>query len=97
YEGNSGTQNMVFYVTLTNPTYHTVTVDYATEAGPATAGSDYQPASGTLTFAPNETGKQLLITIYGDTTYEGTERFVVRLSNPSNAGLETTSADGIIG
>src|SRR5262249_5616656 len=97
YEGNSGTQNMVFYVTLTNPTYQTVTVDYATEDGTATAGSDYQAASGTLTFAPNQTGTPLLITVYGDTTYEGTERFVVRLSNPSNAGLETASAEGIIG
>jgi hypothetical protein len=97
YEGNSGTSPMVFYVTLTNPTIDTVTVSYATADGTATAGSDYVAAAGTLTFAPGETGKQVLVSVIGDRTYEGTEQFVVKLSNPTNASLADTQADGIIG
>src|SRR5690606_12348387 len=39
-----------FTVTLSNPSQSEVTVDYATTGGTATAGEDYTPVSGTLTF-----------------------------------------------
>ena len=54
-EGNSGTQELAFTVTLSAPATTPVTVAYATGNGTATAGSDYTSASGTLTFAPGET------------------------------------------
>src|SRR5262249_32445492 len=65
--------------------------------GTAAAGSDYVDTSGTLTFAPGETGKQVTVNVIGDVTYEGTEQFVVKLSAPTNATLADTQADGIIG
>src|SRR5207244_4331665 len=41
-EGNAGTSTMTFNVTLSNPTDHTITVDYTTNDGPATnADADY--------------------------------------------------------
>ncbi len=52
-EGDTGeTNQMVFTVNLSSESTDTVTVEYDTVAGTATAGSDYTPTSGTLTFAP---------------------------------------------
>ena len=54
-EGNSGTTDAVFTVTLSAPSSVTTTVSYTTANGTATAGSDYQSRSGSLSFAPGET------------------------------------------
>ena len=48
-EGNSGTKNLNFHVVLSDVSGRSVTVQYATANGTATAGSDYQARSGTLT------------------------------------------------
>ena len=80
----------VVTVTLDPASTGTVTVDYATRdntAGRAREGDDYTATSGTLTFAPGETSKTITITILSDDIYEGLERFVTELSNPSGATL----------
>jgi hypothetical protein len=64
-----------------------ITVDYATSDGSATAGADYSQDSGTLTFAANETQKQIVVAITNDTFIEGPETFSVILSSPVNATL----------
>ena len=51
-EGNAGTSNMTFTVTLSGASGKTVTVDYATADGTATAPADYTVAAGTVSFAP---------------------------------------------
>jgi fibronectin type 3 domain-containing protein len=90
-EGDSGTTNFVFTVTLSNPTYQTVTVDWATADGTATtADGDYAAANGTLAFDPGDLSKTLTVTVTGDAKYEPDETFLVNLTNPSNA----TVADG---
>ena len=43
----------------------TVTVHYTTANGTASAGSDYDTRSGTLTFAPGETAKTVVVPIAG--------------------------------
>jgi len=77
-------------VTLAAPSDEPVTVAYATGNGTATAGSDYQPASGTLAFAPGEISKTITVFVNGDRLGEPNETFAVNLSNPTNA----TIADG---
>ena len=95
-EGNSGAANLPFIVTLSPVSPATTTVSYATAGNSATAGSDFQPVSGTLTFAPGETQKTILVPVNGDTRFESDETFSVVLSNPVNASLARPSATGTI-
>src|SRR5581483_8422445 len=78
-EGNSGTTSFTFAVTLSAPSANTVTVDYATFDGSATAPGDYAATSGTLTFSPGQTAKQIVVAVTGDTTVETSETFTVNL------------------
>jgi chitinase len=96
-EGNSGTTQLAFTVTLSAAADSTVTVSYATANGSATAGSDYAATSGILSFAAGETTKQIVVNVVGDTAYEGNETLSVTLSVPSvNARIVTSSAQGTI-
>jgi Ca2+-binding RTX toxin-like protein len=74
-----------------------VTVDFATTAGSATAGTDFSAASGTLTFAPGETVKTVKIDLADDFAAEGLERFFLDLSSASGATLVDTRAEATIG
>ncbi len=89
-EGNTGTVAAQFTVTLSSASTQTITVAYATANGTATAGSDYQAASGTLTLAPGEASKTITVLVNGDRLAEPNETFSVNLSSPTNA----TIADG---
>ena len=89
-EGNSGTKNFVFPVTLSNASVQTITIDYATANGTAQAGTDYQATSGTLTFAPLQTTQNISVVVNGDTTVEPDETFLVTLSNASNVSFIST-------
>jgi hypothetical protein len=97
-EGDFGTTNMFFTVSLVNRTGSgTVTVNYATADGTATAGSDYTAiVNSTLTFATNETSKTIVVPILGDRVREGNETFALNFSNPGGASLATTSVTGTI-
>lgn len=85
-----------FVVTLAEPSAGSVTVQYATSDGTATAGSDYAGASGVLTFAPGETSKTISVVVFGDTVLEGDEGFLVTLSNPSGAAITDETGAGTI-
>ena len=86
-EGNAGPNSFVINVTLSNPSVETVTVDFATSDGTATAGSDYVANSGTLTFAPGVTSASVSVSVNGDTAVELSETFTLTLSNSSNASF----------
>ena len=87
---------MVFRVTLESASSGTVTVNYATADGTATAGEDYTATSGTLTFAPGETEKTVSVTIIDDTVEDSGETFRLVLSDPSGATLADSEAAGTI-
>ncbi|MBI1902432.1 MAG: S8 family serine peptidase [Planctomycetia bacterium] len=86
-EGDIGTVNAVFTVTLTRASTSFVSVRYATEDVTAQAGSDYFATSGTVTFAPGETTKTVVVTIISDLTQEPNETFHVNLSVPVGAQI----------
>ena len=95
-EGNSGTTAFNFTVSLSAATTQTVTVNYATADGTATAPTDYQAASGTLTFAPGEISKTATVLVNGDTTVEPNETFTVNLSGAVNGIILGGTGTGTI-
>lgn len=96
-EGNSGTQQMIFNVTLSRTSPEVVTVAYETVDGTAVAPDDYLATSGSLTFAPGQTSQQISVSILGDVIDEGeSEQFTVQLSNPTNAVLDQAAGVGTI-
>ena len=95
-EGNSGSTNAVFAVTLTPVSGRTVTVNYATADGTATAGSDYTATSGLLTFPPGVATQTITVPVLGDTLSEGSETFTVTLLLPTNATIQIGQGVGTI-
>src|SRR5205085_4439028 len=99
-EEDAGNTSFDFTVSLSNASYQTIAVNYATADDTATAPSDYTALPTTpLTFNPGETSKTVTVLVKGDTTHEADETFFVNLSNPSNAssgdmqGLGTITND----
>jgi Ca2+-binding RTX toxin-like protein len=74
----------------------TVTLDYATANSTATAGTDYNPTSGQLTFSESETQKTITVQVKGDTLVEPDEKFFVNLTNASNTDLAKSQGKGTI-
>ena len=95
-EGDAGTAVASFEVTLSSPSTTSVAVSYATADGTATAPGDYAAASGTLTFAPGETRKTVVVAVAGDAVDESDEVFFVDLSAPANATLADARGAGTI-
>jgi len=92
-EGDAGTQIATFTVTRSN-TAGGFSIDYGTADGSATAGSDYDGASGTLNFTAGGSATQTIsVTIHGDTTTEPNETFAVNLTNLVNGTGTATIGD----
>lgn len=96
-EGNDGTSSATFTVTLSQVSTQTVTVNYATADGSATASDgDYDGQSGTLTFAPGETTQTISVTVNGDFWDESDEDFFINLSDAVNANIDDSQGLGVI-
>jgi hypothetical protein len=95
-EGDSGTTQAAFTVDLLSETGGLVTVDYATSNGTATAGSDYQSTSGSLSFSGSTTQRTVNVMVNGDTDPEEFETFDVDLSNASGAEITDSVGTGMI-
>ena len=85
-----------FVVTLSVPSAQTVTVGYRTAGGTAAEDTDYDAASGTLTFSAGEVEKTIRVQTREDDTDEPDETFTVKLSNPNGASLLDATATGTI-
>lgn len=95
-EGNAGTTSANFNVTLSASSTDTVTVQYATADGLATAGSDYVSGGNTVTFTPGQTSQPVSITVNGDSLEEFNETFFVNLTSPVNATISDNQGVGTI-
>ncbi len=96
YSVNENDGTVTITATLNAPSGQTVTVDYATSDGTATAGSEYTDTSGTLTFNPGETEKTFTVPIIDDNIAEPSKTFNVALSNPTNAALGAVNSAPVV-
>jgi hypothetical protein len=95
-EGDSGTKNALFTVSLSAASAGPVTVDYASADGSAKAPADYTATTGTLTFAAGELSKQVAVAVVGDALDELHETYSLDLSNPVGATLGDARGAGTI-
>lgn len=95
-EGDSGSVNATFDVTLSTPSDQTVIVDYFTSNGTATEPADYTAVNGPLFFSPGQTLKTVTVPVNGDTLQEGDETFFVNLTNVTNAVIGDGQGIGTI-
>ena len=98
-EGPEGAGSLAFRVKLSAASEKTVEVEYATEDGTATAGSDYTTVAGELTFEAGKAGTTELtiaVTIADDAVDEADESFTVTLKDAVNATLGLATATGTI-
>jgi hypothetical protein len=80
-----------FTVTRSVVTTTAVSAHYATAGGSATQGGDFTAASGTVSFAANETSKIVNVVTTDDSTTESAETMTVTLSNPSSGAIIATA------
>jgi len=98
-EGDAGTVNAAFTVSLSTASPQTVTVVLQTANGTATAGSDYAavgPITVTVTFAAGTVSRTVVILVIGDTALEPDETFAVNLTAATNAGIIRAQGVGTI-
>src|SRR6185503_6945337 len=95
-EGNSGTTNAVFTVSLSAASGLPVTVNYVTANGTALAGTDYVSTNGLLSFAPGTTSQSVTVRVNGDLLNEADETLFVNLSTPTNATFSDSQGVGTI-
>jgi hypothetical protein len=95
-EGNAGTTPAAFTVRLSQPVGLPVSVSYQTANQSASSGSDYQAASGVVSFAAGQTTRTLTVNVLGDTAVETDETFAVNLSGPVGATVADPQGVGTI-
>ena len=85
YEGNSGTSEMNFLVTLDVESEIPITVNWETlpDGGTAIENDDFIPGAGKITFNAGETSKMIGVLIKGDEEPEANDELAVLLSNPT--------------
>lgn len=90
-EGNSGTTNAVFSISLSAPASSPVSIVATTSSGSATAGSDFISTTSTTTIPAGQISATFNVPVIGDAINEPNETFNVTLSNPIGA----TIGDGL--
>jgi hypothetical protein len=95
-EPSSGEATLTFTVTLLPKSDRPVKVNWATANGTAIAGSDYVAGSGTLSFAPGETAKEVKVTVTGDGVNEPNETLTLRLSGAEGARIGDAEGQGTL-
>jgi hypothetical protein len=96
-EGDSGTKNASFTVSLSQARSVPVSVKYATANGTAVAPADYTAKAPTaLSFSAGQTSKAIIIPVRGDVAGEGDETFSVLLSHATNIAIGDGTGTGTI-
>ena len=96
-EGNAGTKQATFTVSLAPTSASPVTFDISTDNGTAAPGSDFLSQSLVgQSIAAGQSSSNFLVTINGDIEVEGNESFTVNLTNVAGAAVADSQARGAI-
>lgn len=95
-EGDEGTSNAIFAVSLSRPHDEPVYMDYVTRNETAVAGVDFVNTHGSLVFQPGQTTRWIVVPILGDRSREADETFVVQIGNASTGEIVDDQARGAI-
>ena len=95
-EGDAGTVDAVFTVSLSRASSTTITVDYGTVDATALAATDYTATGGTLEFLPGELAKRVAVPVQGDLVPELDEYFALGLARASGAAIVDNIGIGTI-
>ena len=97
-EGNTGSGEAVFTVSLAEPAGSAFSIRARTADGSATAGSDYEAVDVAVTFEPGERTAEVPVPVRADTLVEPDEDFRLILGQPSRADatIERPEATGTI-
>src|SRR6478735_5753850 len=94
-EGNTGTKNLVFTVTLSQPTNAAVKLTFTTADGTAVAPGDYAAKTGTVTIAKGATTATIAIAVVGDKVVEPNESLSVLLTGVTSGPATIGDAEGV--
>jgi hypothetical protein len=94
-EGDVGKPPLKFAVTLSGPAAVTVTMQYQTVVGTASA-ADFTAKSGTLTFKPGQVVKTVSVPVLADVLDEGDESFALQVSQITGADAGDVEGTGSI-
>ena len=91
-EGDAGTKNIEFTVSLSAASDVTVSVGYNTLGLTASAAADFQASSARLKFAPGVTTQTITVSVAGDEVDEFDETIGIKLSDELNATINRAQA-----
>lgn len=91
-EGDTGTKNLTFTLTLDEAPTEATTVNYQTlTSGTATSGDDFDVAAGSVEFAAGQTTATVSVTVNNDTDFEADETVQIQFSGDSLASSVTAT------
>jgi Ca2+-binding RTX toxin-like protein len=90
-EGNSGTTNADFVISLSEVAARDITVSFTTQNGTATAASDFTAITGSVTILAGQTSATVSVAVNGDTSLESDETFKLLITGASANVTATTT------
>ena len=94
-EGDDGTTELSFTISINKIAEEVVTVRYSTQSATAAEGSDFVAKNGIVTLTPGDTDVKIFIEIIGDDNLEEDEQFEVVLSGATNADISASKGTGV--
>jgi hypothetical protein len=86
FEGDAGSTGLRFPVTLGAPAAYDIYVDYWVSDITATAGVDFENATGSVVIPSGFSTATVIVQVYGDTDIEGDEQFELVASTNATSG-----------
>lgn len=95
-EGNAGTTNANFTVSLSSASANDVFISFVTSDGTAVAGADYISTVGSVTIPAGSTTATITVPVVGDTEFEDDETFNVTIASAGDVVVADGTGVGTI-